>query len=182
MMYDFYLTLHNTYTMTAFAEANRALLGTPQGISTFVFSLLAILLSLKVFRRSKHERNWPLVPGAKPIFGNDVGSPENYVNQLVEWAEKYGKEKGIYECNILGNRLVVFCSDEKASLLESQRPFSITRDRKLSKVLNSLGGDGLFTAEGENWKHDRKMVAPFLNHKHVNDYLPTVKLFSQRCV
>jgi cytochrome P450 len=39
---------------------------------------------------------------------------------------------------------------------------------------------GLFTAEGEDWKRERRFVGPALNHKNVKNYLPSVKLVTSR--
>lgn len=130
-------------------------------------------------KSEKKERNWPVVQGAKPFIGNPIGSISNYVNALEGWCDEYG-EKGIFEVNIFGQILYVICSDEKAQYIESKRPFDVIRDRTLTQVVDSVGANGLFSAEGKNWAKDRKMVSPHFNRKHIEDYLPTVKTVSQR--
>ena len=37
-----------------------------------------------------------------------------------------------------------------------------------------------FIAEGEFWKKDRRIVAPHLNHKNVNDYMKFVQIVTKR--
>ena len=127
----------------------------------------------------KKEHNWPVVQGAKPLIGNSIGSVSNYVNALEQWCAEYG-EKGIFEVNIFGQILYIICSDEKAQYIESFRPFDMIRDRNLTQVVDSVGANGLFSAEGKNWAKDRKMVSPHFNKRHIEDYLPTIKTVSQR--
>lgn len=45
-----------------------------------------------------------------------------------------------------------------------------------------MGADGLFSAEGDMWKKDRKIVGPALNRKNVRDYVATMKLVGSRLV
>lgn len=157
--------------------------------SILKIDLLTVFLSLtfiamgyifnSTMKSKKKERNWPVVQGAKPFIGNSIGSISNYVNALEGWCDEYG-EKGIFEVNIFGQILYVICSDEKAQYIESKRPFDVIRDRTLTQVIDSVGANGLFSAEGKNWAKDRKMVSPHFNRKHIEDYLPTVKTVSQR--
>ena len=50
----------------------------------------------------------------------------------------------------------------------------------VDRALKSCGVDGLFAAEGEFWKKDRRIVAPHLNHKNVNDYMRFVQIVTKR--
>lgn len=52
----------------------------------------------------------------------------------------------------------------------------------LANAMASLDADGVFTAEGDKWKKERRIVAPALNKKHVEDYLPSVKLVARRLI
>jgi cytochrome P450 len=45
-----------------------------------------------------------------------------------------------------------------------------------------VGADGVFSSHGETWTKDRRMFAPPLNRKNVNDYIPFVRTTTQRLI
>jgi len=144
-----------------------------------------LLVALAITRRKRRQSDqppWPKVPGALPVVGNSIGKVEDLCVRIEEWAEKYGKERGIFEFNLFGIRYIVCCTDEIASELESQRPYNMQRIPQLNEAVKSIGADGLFAAEGEVWKKDRRLVVPSLNRKNVKDYVAAVKVVSQRLV
>lgn len=49
-------------------------------------------------------------------------------------------------------------------------------------AFNSIGANGLFSAEGDTWKKDRRIVAPSLNHKNVEKYVSKIQLVAGRLV
>jgi cytochrome P450 len=103
------------------------------------------------------------------------------VAKIEEWAALYGQQ-GIFEINLFGIRYIALCSEEYASLIENQRPYKVTRILNLNRAVKSIGADGVFSAEGDMWRKDRRMVGPALNRKNVRDYVATVKLVGARLV
>ena len=150
------------------------------------FSLSALLFF--VLRESKQKSNntphpWPKVPGARFFIGNHLASGIGcIVDSLEEWARQYGSESGVYDCTLFGQTFVVICNEEKASLLDKNRPYKIRKKAEVSAALESIAGCGLFTAEGEEWRKDRRLVGPFLNRNHVKDYMPSLQLVAGRLV
>jgi Cytochrome P450 len=139
-----------------------------------VMVISAVLFVIAMFHVSRKRRNavktpWPKVLGARPFLGNDFGDLDHFVDTMEKWASLYGKE-GIFEANLFGNKIFVLCNEEKAALLESKRPFQVTRREKINEAINSLYGKGLFSAEGEDWKKDRRTVGPIYNHKNMKDH------------
>jgi len=152
---------------------------------------LFLLIAMYFFRKKRLKQTntkildppWTKIPGALPIFGNPIpGGLGNLADTLESWATAYGTERGVYECKIFGQRIVVLCNEEKIALVESHRPFNVTKREKLSKVLNGICADGLFSAEGDVWKNERKLFGPALNRKNVRDYVDIVKLVASRLV
>jgi cytochrome P450 len=126
---------------------------------------------------------WPKLPGSLPIIGNLIpGGLSNFTESVEKWAAEYGAESGMYEFSFLGRRMVVLCNEEKISLLESYRPYDVIRRARISDVMKSVGFDGLFTAEGDVWRKDRRLFGPAFNRKHIRDYLSKVKLVASRLV
>ncbi|VEU38993.1 unnamed protein product [Pseudo-nitzschia multistriata] len=160
------------------------------GLSLVIF--LAFSKTQKMEHKQKQEQKqqcsespgplWPVVPGARPFVGNTI--PGGFKNSTIcfeDWAARYG-ENGIFECNIFGKKLIVLYSDETISALDKHRPYDIIRRSRTSEVLDSLGATGIFTAEGAQWKRERRLVGPALNRKNVKDYVSVVKLVASRLV
>ncbi|CAB9529472.1 Psoralen synthase (Fragment) [Seminavis robusta] len=93
---------------------------------------------------------------------------------MKEWAEKYG-DSGCFEIDMFGKRMVVVCREDRAAEVYAQRPFKVTRTANLRAAVDSVGGTGVFSAEGEQWKQERKLISTTLNRSNMKDYLTILK-------
>jgi cytochrome P450 len=153
-------------------------------LAAIVVGVATTVVAASYASRKKKQTSWPHVPGALPIIGNfhQIGAPTNIVNKLNEWADLYGKERGVFQCNIMGIPYVVVCREDTTMQVLSQRPFKVTRNKMLCASVNSCKAVGLFSSEGDSWKADRRLVAPALNHKQVREYFDSVKVVANRLV
>jgi cytochrome P450 len=140
-----------------------------------------LLYALTKKRSSGLKTPWPEVAGRRPFLGNDIGGIENLVDTVEKWADIYGKG-GIFKLNLFGTSIYAICNEKTATLLESKRPYSITRRKNLVRAMDSLGVKGLFSAEGDAWQKDRRIVGPALNRKNVREYTEMVKLVTNRLI
>ena len=104
----------------------------------FTFAAVGLLLLAFVFqknkcptdkRRSPEDVPWQKIPGALPVVGNPIpGGIDNLYDTLEDWATKYGKKTGVYECVLFGTRTIVVCNQTKLTLLDKYRSsFKIQR-------------------------------------------------------
>ena len=149
--------------------------------------VILVLVTITAYYKYATNRNSSItiskVPGALPLIGNPFGGVGDIYTTLEKWAdEQYasGNKSGAYECSLLGDRHVILCNEKTVSFIERQRPFKVERMGSVDRALKSCGVDGLFAAEGEFWKKDRRIVAPHLNHKNVNDYMKFVQIVTKR--
>ena len=147
----------------------------------------ALLLYLRQRSVSSNDRPWPVVPGALPLLGHFhlIGSLGRMVDQLEEWADHYGREKGCFEITMPGGRrTLVICRQDRALEVYKRRPRLVYRVGELREAGNSIGAYGLFTAEGSDWKAERKVVHAALNSQAQlqNSYLPVLKDLALRLV
>jgi len=189
-----YLAALKGYTCEAFsiptlnAESTRIETSLAIGLVTFLSSTLYFsysrskrLRAIAAGDSSVRSTPWPKVPNAKPLIGNKIeGGAVAIVDNLEHWADLYGSEHGMYECNLFGKKLLVICDEGKLAQLDKHRPYNVTRVDNLCRAINSIGADGVVTAEGEVWKKDRRLVGPFLNRKNVRDYLCFVREVASR--
>jgi cytochrome P450 len=85
-------------------------------------------------------------------------------------------ERVVAECGAIGrvnffSREVVIASDPQIAheiLVEKARAFEKAPSARL--LLFPLGGEGLFTSEGDLWKRQRKLMAPLFHHSEIQAF------------
>lgn len=98
------------------------------------------------------------LPGPRklPLFGNthQIDSARFHVT-LENWAREFGPLYKIY----LGSRPLVVLSDNAviAHLLRD-RPDGVRRSSRMASMIEESVARGLFTAEGEEWRTERRLV------------------------
>jgi cytochrome P450 len=117
-------------------------------------------------------------PRRWPVLGNllQLDIPRFHA-QLEGWAKIYGP---LYRLRI-GPRdaLVVSQPDLIASILRD-RPNGWSRFEPMRAVIHEMGVNGLFTAEGESWRRQRRLVAAAFTPSHLKRYFPLIKLMTER--
>jgi cytochrome P450 len=134
--------------------------------------------------KSRKDRPWKLIPGWIPVLGHFqyVGSLDYLAQACEKWSDQYGQEHGCFDINLAGNKYTVICRQDRAEELLAHRPANVERSTIIREVANSVGGTGVFTAEGTQWKKEHKLVAAALNRNHVQDYLAVFKSMTERIV
>lgn len=67
---------------------------------------------------------------------------------------------------------MVFDDPELAQQISRARPQAFTRGGHLRPVMAEMGFDGVFSAEGEAWRAQRRLVMGSLNATHLKGWLP----------
>ncbi|CAB9507093.1 P450 4V2 [Seminavis robusta] len=151
-----------------------------QAVFGVAVSLFAILIATSyVFQQlSAQKKPWKTVPGWLPLVGNfhqmDGGSRPAMIQTLEKWANQYGTETGCFECDLLGRRMLVVCREDRAREILALRPFKVTRSTDAQEAVDSVGATGVFSAEGDQWRQEKKLVSSTLNKIHMQDYVPTL--------
>ena len=113
-------------------------------------------------------------PRALPLIGNAWRLQRTRVHQQVEaWSREYGP----YFRFRLGRRgAMLGVSDHEAlAALLRDRPDGFRRTRLLEQVGREMGlNPGLFAANGDDWKRQRRMVMAGLDPSHVKAYYPSL--------
>ena len=117
-------------------------------------------------------------PRGWPVLGNlpQLSIPRFHA-QLEGWAKVYGP---MYRLR-MGPRdaLVVSQPDLIASMLRD-RPNGWSRFGSLRAVIHEMGVNGLFDAEGESWRRQRRLVTAAFTPSHLKRYFPLIKLMTER--
>lgn len=111
------------------------------------------------------------LPGPKgwPLLGNlpDIELPRIH-QQLEAWAREYGP---LFKVR-LGRKTLV-CVTDLAAIRQilRDRPRLFSRSKRLEPVFRELGVCGVFAAEGESWKRQRRVWSKALNVHQVAPFL-----------
>ena len=129
----------------------------------------------------KPLRRYLDLPGPKgiPIFGNAFQIETTRAHLIFEaWARQYGP----YYKLKLGPRNIVVVSDHKAvAAALRDRPEGYSRTSRLEQIWTEIGlPNGVFGANGETWKRQRRMVMAGFDPMHVRQYFPSLQGVAQR--
>ncbi len=117
-------------------------------------------------------------PRAIPVLGNalQVSVPKLHL-QLEQWAAHYGTP---YTFRLGPQRVLVIGDPGLAAKVMRARPETFRRLSPLAPVLRELGMDGVFSAEGEAWRHQRRLSMQALAHRHLRGFFPTLRTMVER--
>ncbi|MEP7303036.1 MAG: cytochrome P450 [Caldimonas sp.] len=114
----------------------------------------------------------PCPPGL-PWLGNTLQIDKPHVHLQVEgWARRYGH---FFTISIGGHRLLVIADHKAMGAVLRDRPEGFRRTPRFASIAREIGlGSGVFGAEGEAWKRQRKMVMAGFDPCHLRAYFPAL--------
>lgn len=135
-------------------------------------ALAGVYAGWRVYRRngSYEGKPWTLLPGWIPLLGHahQLSSTPELVLKLEEWADEHGP---LYTVDLAGDHYVTIGDEATAAELMAHRPYVVQRALAIAEGANSIGAKGAFSAEGEQWKVEHRLVRAALSKKNLNDYL-----------
>jgi cytochrome P450 len=90
---------------------------------------------------------------------------------LEHWADRYGP---LYRFRLGRKPVVAVAEPTLIQTVLRQRPETYRRLRTIAAAFDDLGGQGLFTAEGAQWRRQRRVVMQALSAPQVRQCFPTV--------
>ncbi len=117
-------------------------------------------------------------PRGWPLLGNLLQLELSQLDQRLEdWAKIHGP---LYRLRIgPRNALVVARPDLIAGILRD-RPDGWSRLLTMQAVIREMGIDGVFSAEGERWRRQRRLVAAAFTPSHLKRYFPLIERVTER--
>ncbi len=129
---------------------------------------------------ASQHRSIAALPGPRglPIFGNALALQPKRLHLILErWAERYGPT---YALRLFHRRVVVVTDRSAIAEALRRRPAIFRRMAVMQNVLQEVGVDGVFSAEGETWRVQRRSVAQALDASHVRNFFPTLRSVTER--
>jgi cytochrome P450 len=118
-------------------------------------------------------------PRGVPLLGNMLQiRPESMHRTLEAWSDELGP---MFRFRI-GRRTVLAVADhELVSRMLRDRPESFNRPQTGAVLVREMGLDvGVFSANGEAWKHQRRMVMAGFDPRHLRAYFPSLVKVTNR--
>jgi len=118
-------------------------------------------------------------PSGRPLLGN-LGQfkTERAHLQFEQWCREFGP---IYKVNLAGRKIVVVGDHAEVAKILRDRPDGFRRTTRLDEIWNEMGlPTGVFGANGDVWKRQRRMVMAGFDPVHVRAYFPSLQAVAQR--
>ena len=128
-------------------------------------------------------RRYDELPGPRglPVFGNLLQVDAGRLHQQLEsWCKTYGP---IFKLRFGARRIVVVGDHELVAQILRDRPDGFRRTTRFEQIWTELGfGTGVFGANGDTWRHQRRMVMAGFDPGSVKRYHPSLQRVARRLV
>ncbi|HEY6561727.1 MAG TPA: cytochrome P450 [Polyangiaceae bacterium] len=117
-------------------------------------------------------------PLGLPLLGNALALDVTRLHLVFEdWARAHGPR---YTFKMGPQRWLVVGDLAPIRQVLEERPENYRRASQLEPVVKEFGAHGLFSAEGEAWKRQRKLVMPAFSMRQLKDLHPSIVRFTER--
>lgn len=120
------------------------------------------------------------LPGPKglPILGNLLELKLDRLHRILEqWCKLYGP---VYKFRIGHKTVVVVADPDLVNEVLRSRPKAYRRLSSIEAVARELGVNGVFSAEGEEWRKQRRLVMHALAPERLRAFFPILRNVTQR--
>lgn len=127
---------------------------------------------------SKTIADLPQPKGGLPWLGNvlTMGGPKMH-QQLEQWSNELGL---IYKIKLVGKYLLAIADNETINVILKNRPDEFRRYYKVEEVIDEMGLNGVFSAEGEAWRRQRKFATKGLSNRNLRQFFTTIQEVTER--
>nr|WP_157503892.1 cytochrome P450 [Luteibacter rhizovicinus] len=117
-------------------------------------------------------------PAGHPFVGNALQLSGRQMHlRLTGWVREFGP---MFRLNVFGNPMVIVSDATTVNNVLRERPEGFRRSGGLKTIMNDLNIGGVFTAEGETWRKQRKLVMAGLNAEVIRNFFPTMVVMTER--
>ena len=128
-------------------------------------------------RRVRSMRDLP-GPRGLPLLGNMLQlDTERWHTILNAWADEFGP---MYRYRVLNRDALVLADPGLINEVLRNRPDGFRRARRMQAIVLELGVDGVFNAEGAEWRRQRKLAMLALNTNHLREFFARLEVVTAR--
>jgi cytochrome P450 len=117
-------------------------------------------------------------PRGLPLLGNVHEVRPSTLHSVAEgWCDRYGP---IFRFRLGPRSVVCLAYLDAINAILRDRPNGYRRDRALKQNFDASGISGVFVAEGDEWRRQRRLTVTALNSNHLNRYFHIVHASTER--
>ncbi len=116
-------------------------------------------------------RPWPLLGNLPQI------DPLRMHAQLEQWVGEYGP---LYRFCLGRREALVVAQPELIAGILRDRPDGWRRQKAMQSVIGEMGAHGVFSAEGDDWRRQRRLVIKAFDPAHLKHYFPSLLRVTDR--
>lgn len=117
-------------------------------------------------------------PRGLPILGNlHQTKADRYHLILEDWHRQFGD---LYQIALGRERAVVVADPEMVQKILQERPGKFARLNGIRQTIEEMGVQGLFSAEGEQWRRHRQLATQAFDVRHLREFFPTMVKVTRR--
>ena len=116
-------------------------------------------------------------PAGLPLVGNVGFDTAHFHQRLEQWAREYGP---LYRFRMMDRRFLITSRHKDIAQILHDRPDQWRRSRRVASILEEASARGVFSAEGEEWRRQRKLVMHALTPEVINRFHPTLSAMTER--
>lgn len=117
-------------------------------------------------------------PRSLPILGNlHQIKAERFHLILEDWYRRYGD---LYQLKLGSERAVVVADPKIVQKILQERPEEFARLNGIRQTIEEMGVEGLFSAEGEQWRRHRQLATGTFDVRHLREFFPIMTKVTQR--
>lgn len=118
------------------------------------------------------------LPGPRPwpLVGNPIAAHRAHL-QFEEWARRYGR---LFRFRLGPISIVGVTDPEIARTAMQQRPERYTRIQRTNQIMYDLHVGGVFAAEGDAWRRQRRLLNPSFHGRHLDTFADPIRVVTER--
>jgi cytochrome P450 len=117
-------------------------------------------------------------PSRLPLIGNAHRVRSTSMHLTAErWCEQYGP---IFRFDLGPRRVVVIGDADTINTVLRDRPDGFRRWSEILEITEEMGYVGVFAAEGDDWRHQRRLAVTALNSNHLQRYFEIIATCTAR--
>ncbi len=139
--------------------------------------------------KNRHATQYPPLPNMRtlrelpgpsgvPLLGNLLQLDLSRLHRVLQqWADQFGP---VYRFQLGRKPVLVVADPELNQTILRNRPKLYARLGTIEPVFKEMGITGVFSAEGEDWKRQRRLTAHALDAAHLRQFFPTLMKVTER--
>ena len=117
-------------------------------------------------------------PRGLPLLGNVLQLNTGRMHTILSaWADEFGP---MYRYRIASQNALVVADTNLVNEVLRNRPDGFRRGKRMRAIILELGVDGVFNAEGADWRRQRKLAMLALNTNHLREFFTRLELVTAR--